>query len=342
MIRVAIAGLGFMGKTHLGVYQRLANAEVTALFDQSPKAFDISASDSGGNIRTSSGGVDLHNVRTYTSFDTMLSNGGFDVVDVTLPTFLHAEYCTSALKAGYHVFCEKPLSLDGASADLIVRKVQETKKLFGVGHCLRFWPAYVETKKLIDSGVYGRVRHAEFARLSQRPAWGWSDWFKASARSGGAGLDLHIHDVDLVLWHFGLPESLRSVGVSEKDGGISHVCTVYRYPDLSVMSEGGWICSKSFGFNMRALYVLEGATIELDFSKNPIVTVAPENGDKYPLALAPEDGYFYELEDFLRAVESGKPSAVATAQSSALAVKLCTEELRSVRENREIQTSGLL
>jgi predicted alternative tryptophan synthase beta-subunit len=57
--------------------------------------------------------------------------------------------------------------------------------------------------------------------------------------------------------------------------------------------------------------------------------------------LPAEDGYFHELEHFVHAVESGRRSGIVTAQSSALAVKLCVEEMRSVRENREVSTLGL-
>jgi predicted dehydrogenase len=199
MIKVAIAGLGFMGKMHLGVYLNLANAEVAALCDATADSLDIKSLDSGGNIETASRKVNLDSVKKYVDYDEMLRKGGFDVVDVCLPTYLHTEYVLKALDAGYHVFCEKPMAGSIEETVKILKKIEETKKLFGVGQCLRYWPAYAEIKKIVDEMKYGKVRYAEFARFSMRPDWSWKSWLTDSKRSGNAALDLHIHDVDMIL-----------------------------------------------------------------------------------------------------------------------------------------------
>ena len=87
---------------------------------------------------------------------------------------------------------------------------------------------------------------------------------------------------------------------------------------------------------MRALYLLEKATIELDYSKDPVLTVMPEGGEKYSPELPGEDGYYYELKDFVQGIERGRLSGLVTPESAALAVRLCLEEVRSAQENREI------
>ena len=341
MVKVAIAGLGFMGRTHLAVYRRLGNVQVVAVCDTSADAFEPGRR-AAGNIDTGSDSLDLGGARTFTDFGELLEAGGFDFVDLALPTFLHAEFSIRALEAGYHVFCEKPMALDGASADAMLAKVRETGRLFGIGLCLRFWPAYVEARKLVDQGRYGRLKHLALKRYSSPPTWGRNNWYHQSALSGNAALDLHVHDVDLMLWHAGIPQSVRSVGVKEKDGGFSHISTLYRYPELSATTEGGWGFSRTFGFRMTALYVLERATIELDSSRSPMLTVCPEDGDKWSPELPAEDGYFHELKDFVEAVRTGKHSGIVTPRDAALAVKLCAEEIRSARENREIETAALL
>jgi 1,5-anhydro-D-fructose reductase (1,5-anhydro-D-mannitol-forming) len=340
MVRVAIAGLGFMGRTHLAVYRRLENVQVTAVCDRAAEAFEPGGQ-AAGNIDTGSGSLDLGGAQRFTDFASLLKAGGFDFVDLALPTPLHAEFAVRALEAGYHVFCEKPMALDGSSVDAMCAKVRETGRLFGIGLCLRFWPAYVEAKKLVDQGRYGRLRHLELNRYSSPPTWGRDNWYHKSELSGNAGLDLHIHDVDLMLWHAGLPRSVRSTGVKEKDGGFSHISTVYQYPGLSATTEGGWELSKTFGFRMRALYVLERATIELDSSRSPLLTVYPDDGEKWSPELPAEDGYFHELKAFVEAVRTGVPSRVVTPEAAALAVKVCIEEIRSARENREVETSSL-
>jgi len=335
MKKIALVGVGFMGKTHLGIWSGLAGARVEALCDVRPEALELRNPQAEGNIKTAAAAVDLSAVRRFTDFDSMLQEGGFDIVDICLPTYLHAEHSVKALEKGFHVFCEKPLALTAGEADGIVQAVRRTGRLMSVGQCLRYWPAYAEIKRLLDSGKYGRVRAAEFARFSNPPTWGWDGWLMDSRRSGNAALDMHVHDVDMVLFLFGPPGSVRSVGDSEKDGGLSHITTVYSYPDKAVSSTGGWTCSKSFGFNMRAHLVLEKATVELDFRKSPTVMVFPDDGEAYALPLAEGDGYFYELRAFLAGVEAGKLETTVTVETAAQSVKLCLEEIRSAREGKE-------
>ncbi len=325
-----------MGKTHLGVYLNLPNVELTALMDLSAESLDIKSLDAGGNIQSAGGEVDLSGVKKYTDFDQMLAAGGFDIVDLCLPTFIHAEYSVKALEAGYNVFCEKPMALTAEETDRMLAAERASGKLFSVGQCLRFWPAYVEIKKIIDGRKYGKVRFAELGRYSSRPGWGWQSWLLKTQQSGNAALDLHVHDVDMVLWLLGRPKSVRSTGVTEADGGFSHISTVYGYDGMSVTSTGGWNCSDSFGFNMRAFFVLEKATIELDFSKNPVVALFPQEGEKQAVPLSDGDGYYHELVDFVAAVEKGRSSGVVTGVSAAESVKLCLLEIQSAREHREI------
>ncbi len=336
MARIALVGAGFMGKTHLGVYARLENGEVVAVCDKTDERLADAGTPPGGNIETAAKTIDLSKARMYTDYAALLADGGFDIVDICLPTFLHAQFSLEALAAGYNVFCEKPMTMDEESAGEVVRAAQGSGKLFSVGQCLRFWPAYAHIKTLIGDGTWGAARAAEFGRFSLTPTWSSDNWIVQDSMSGQAALDLHIHDTDMVLNYFGMPESVRSVGVVEPDGGVSHISTVYGFPGKAVTATGGWICSSSYGFNMRATVVFEGATVILDFSRDPVLTVYPEGGESSSPELAPEDGYYYELEDFLRGVETGTHSGVVTAESAADAVRLCRAEIRSVMESQTV------
>ncbi len=337
MTKVALTGLGFMGKMHLSVYSKLSSVEVAAICDVDEDMLNLNVRGGGGNIAVGDSSIDLSNVKKYTDFDEMLKVGGFDFVDICLPTHLHVDFSIKAMEAGYHVFCEKPLSNNLDDAKRVVNRAKELGKLFSVGQCLRYWPMYVEIKKLIDSGKYGSVRYAEFSRMSMTPTWTWKNWILDGSLSGNAALDLHIHDVDMILYLFGFPESVRSRGIVEKDGSVSHISTVYNYSDKVVASTGGWICTDSFGFNARAFYILEGATVELDISKDPVVTVYPADGDKYPLALPDGDGYYYEIKDFVDGVEKGRLSGVVTPESAYGSVRLCLTEIESAKSDREIK-----
>jgi len=339
MIRIAVVGLGFMGKTHIGVYNQLPNVEITALCDRNPDQVNLTSLDAGGNIEASSGSVDFSDIPKYTDFDEMLAKGGFDAVDITLPTDVHVDFTVRALKAGYHTFVEKPLAMNYESAMLISEAVEKSGKICSVGQCLRFWPLYTEVKKILDTRNYGAVRHAEFGRYSPPATWIVDGWSKDSSRSGNASLDLHIHDVDMILFLFGKPQSVRSVGVPDGNGFFTHISTVYQYPDVSVTSTGGWGFSPDFPFNMRALYVLDKATIEMDISREHPVMVYPYGGSPFPLELPEGDGYQFEIIDFLKRCERGELSKIVSPSEAAESVRLTRLEIQSANENREIKVN---
>ena len=336
MKSVAIAGMGFMGKTHLGVYLRHPGVRVAALFDARPESLELTRLDPGGNIATGGGNVDLGGVRRFTDYGELLDAGGFDFVDVCLPTHLHAEHCIAALERGYHVFCEKPLALDGAEARRIVQAVRRTGRLMSVGQCLRYWPAYVEARRIVREGRYGKPLAAELVRLASPPTWSVDGWHSTAAQGGNAALDLHVHDADMILWLFGRPRSVRSAGVAAADGSYAHISTLYSYDGLAVTATGGWICSSSYPFCMRALYVLERATVDLDFRRTPPLRVYPHGGEPFEPELAPGDGYEHELDAFVAGLERGRLDDTVTVEGAAEAVELCAAEIRSAREGREI------
>ena len=336
MVRVAVVGLGFMGKTHIGAYAAMPDVKIAALCDKNEDLLTLKSLDPGGNISSSGNSHDFSGIPTYTDYGRMLDEGGFDAVDITLPTDVHEEFVIRALDAGYHVFVEKPLAMDYESALRITEAAEKSGRVCSVGQCLRFWPLYAEVKGVLDSGKYGAVRHAEFGRYSPPPTWAAEGWCSNSTRSGNASLDLHIHDVDMILYLFGMPESVRSIGVPDGNGFFTHISTVYGYPDISVTSTGGWGLASGFPFRMRALYNLESATIEMDSSWEQPVMVYPDQAEPYALELPDGDGYRNELLDFVSRCESGMTSEIVSPRVAAESVRLTRAEIQSAREGREI------
>ncbi len=332
MVRIALAGVGLMGRTHLRAYRAIPEARITALCDNEadlsrPAAVFAQAGWPAAELGRAG------EVRVFRDIDSLLAAGCADAVDVCLPSDLHREATVRALRAGCHVMCEKPMALDVASTRAMIEAARESSRLLSVGQCLRFWPAYVEIKRLIDERRYGRVLTAFFERCSGPPTWG-RNWFADPRRSGGALLDLHIHDVDMVLHLFGLPRSVVSTGLGP--GGAKHVATTYRYDDKVVGAAAGWTASSSHGFNMRAFLTLEAATVSLDFAREDKLVVFPEGGERFVPRLASGDGYEHELRDFVLGIEAGRLSGIVTPESAARSVFVCLEERRSIAEGREI------
>lgn len=337
MTKVAIVGLGFMGKMHLGIYSSLDQVEIAAICDSNKSRLNLSSlSEAGGNIETKDQDIDLSGAKAFTNYQEMLKDGGFDFVDICLPTYLHKEFSVAAMEAGYDVFCEKPMALTGEEADEMMAVADKTGQLLTVGQCLRYWPMYVEIKRMIDTEMYGKVLSAELSRYSMTPGWSSNDWMLKGELSGNAAFDLHIHDVDMVLNLFGKPTGVTSSGVEAFTSGFGHIATLYTYPDKTVTSVGNWICTDSFGLAMRAFIVLEKGVIELDTGKPDVLAVYPADGDKQVIELDAQDGYFYEIQDFISHVVSREPLTIVTPDTANESVKVVLTEIASAKLKKSL------
>ena len=195
MLRIGIVGWGFMGKMHFRCYKSDTNVEVTAICDVDAKQLQ-NASGVTGNISGAEDDLDLSNIALYSDLSKMLAEEKLDALSIASPTFLHASQTIEALNAGVHVFCEKPMALNSGDCREMAEVAIQSGKTLQIGHCIRFWPEYVQAKEIIDSQKYGKVLAATFQRLSLTPTWSWDNCFLDGKRSGGAMLDLHIHDTE--------------------------------------------------------------------------------------------------------------------------------------------------
>ncbi len=270
-VKVGIIGFGFMGTTHWGVYNGLRNAKVVAIADVDPAKRRGDISKVVGNIGggDNSKPLDLSGVKTYAEANDLIADPDVDVVDVCVPTTLHMRYVLTALKFGKHVFCEKPLCRTVAEMRAIISTAKEAKGFFNVGLCVRAWPEYRHAYEYYRSGKAGKMLSATFKRISPGvDGNSWRNWYMDGQVSGGALLDLHVHDTDAVNYFFGKPKAVLSIGANVvSKGGIDHVVTAYDYGDgRLVMAEGGWEQAKGATFEMSFTIVCEKATLKLDAS----------------------------------------------------------------------------
>lgn len=337
-VNVGVVGLGFMGVTHIKAYQQIRNARLVAVCDPVCQPVNGQLADPGGNVGNSKPvQLNMKQVTAYRNLDDFLKDPNVDLVDICVPTKLHAPTALAALKAGRHVICEKPLARTAAIAREIVEAATQAKGFFMPAMCMRFWPGWAWLKDLIDQKTYGQVLAARFRRVSEPPGWGKENYFKG-AQSGGALLDLHIHDTDFVQFCFGRPKSVFSTGLSKFSGAIDHVVTQYLYESgIAVMAEGSWLMVPKGGFNMAYTMHFEKATVDFDLSRGPDALKLIVAG-KLPRVIKPKgsDGYVGELRHIVDAVQTGQPPSVVTAQDALSAVEICEAEEASVKTGKVI------
>ncbi len=340
MIRVGIAGLGFMGKMHLRCYRDLEDVQVVAICDTDPAKFEDTTG-TAGNIEGAAAPLDFTGVQLYDRFDKMLTEASLDAVSITLPTYLHKDHTIQALQAGVHVLCEKPMAATVEQGREMAAQARQSGRRLQVGHCIRFWPEYVKAKELIDSGRYGQVRAATFQRLSLTPTWSWQNWILEADKSGGAALDLHIHDADFVQYVFGMADQVFSRATRGPSGGDDHIVTQYLYGDNRVITaEGGWIMAPSFGFQMSFHIVLAEATIVYDCTRQPAFRVCPADGEAFSPEVFPGDGYSNEIAHFVRAVRGESVPEIITPEQSVDSLRLVLAEQHSAATGQIVRVDG--
>lgn len=339
-INVGIIGMGMMGRTHYEAYQQLPDVRVRAICDNKLARATGDLSGTSGNVLKD--GVDrisMEGIHGTINWREVATHSDVDVVDICVRTPGHVELAQAAFDAGKHVLCEKPLARTSADAEKLVAAADRSGRLFMPAMCLRFWPEWVWAKQAVAERRFGRVRGATFRRVASMPR----GWFSDGAQSGGALLDLHIHDVDFIQWLFGIPPRVYARGYSKTSGEIDHVLTQYLYdggdaPEL-VTAEGSWCMADGFEFQMLFTINCESATIDYDFGRGAAALRLMREGNVETVACTPETGYVGELRYFTDCVRRGERPTVVTGRDAITCLKILEAERESVLSGRAIDVA---
>jgi predicted dehydrogenase len=262
--------------------------------------------------------------------EEMIKKENLDFVDICLPTHLHAPMSVKAMELGVHVFCEKPMARSSAQcADMIAASERTGKKLM-IGHCLRYWDVYVYAKNCLDNGTFGKCLGAYFYRGGGTPIWSWENWLLTREHSGGCLLDQHVHDIDTVVWMFGLPKAVSSTGLNVVPGsGYDIVSSNYLYENGPVVNaQDDWTINGE-GYNFEMLYRINFEKGALIFEKGKLM-VHPQGGSKFEAELEKNDAYYDELIIFTKLISGEKPfDHISLLKSHMQTIQLAEAEEKS-------------
>ncbi|MBC8102135.1 MAG: Gfo/Idh/MocA family oxidoreductase, partial [Cytophagales bacterium] len=205
-LRVAIIGAGHIGATHARAWARLADAEIVAIVD--PRR------DAARALAETIGAV---GASVYADADALFAaqGEGVDAVGISVPTALHRVLTETALAAGKHVLCEKPMALTPTDCDAMIAAARIAGKVFTVGQVVRFFPEYANAKRLVESGAVGTPASVRTRRGGDFPH-AHDDWYADVSQSGGVIFDLLVHDIDWVQWCFGPIIRVYAQGLTER------------------------------------------------------------------------------------------------------------------------------
>ncbi len=304
-LRVAEVGIGGISGAHIPAWSRMEDVELVAICDIRPEKMDRF----DGMITA----------RKYTDFDEMLEKETFDILDITLPTYMHADFAVKALDKGIHVVTEKPISLKKADVARVYEAAERNNRCFMVAHVLRFWPGYMYLKDCMDTGRFGKLVSGTMTRIGTIPRSSWDNWMQDPERSGMVPFDLHIHDLDFLIYTMGKPQ------IDHLYHAMDYMHVIYKFGDVPVACESAWFHAP-INFRATFRFQFEKAVLDFDGGKLRIskddwtaqdldLNSSVEEGNYIPQS----DGYYNELRYFADCVKNGtKPEIMKPCELEAV------------------------
>ena len=304
-LKVAEVGMGGISGVHVSAWNRMDDVELVAICDIRPEMMDRYDGQT--------------TARKYTSFDEMLECEDMDILDITLPTYMHADFAIKAIERGIHVVTEKPISLHREDVARVYEAAEKNGRCFMVAQVLRFWPEYVYLKDCLDSGRYGKLVSGTMTRIGGIPNNTWNNWMHVPELSGMVPFDLHIHDLDFLVYALGKP------AVEHVFHGMDYMHAVYNFGGARIACEAAWFHAPvQFAATFRMQFenaVLEfnGVSLKIYMNDGTISDLNMASSIEEGCYVPQSDGYFNELRYFTDCVKEGKmPEIIQPAELEAV------------------------
>lgn len=330
-LRLAVAGLGRLGFHHAeNVAFQLPGVELAAVCSVVPQELERAAQAFPGAAR-------------YADYEEMLRHPGLDGVVIATPSALHVAHIEAALRAGLHVFSEKPLGVTVEECLHAERVVAEhPNQVFLLGFMRRFDPNYVYAKQQVQAGRIGKPFLVRSYSLD--PIASLASVLRYVPHSGGIFLDVAVHDIDLANWYLGgLPVSAYAVGGAFTSpefaayGDADNACSMLQYAggEMAFLYVGR---TAAHGYHIETEIVgVEGMLRISPTPQKNLVQIFGRNGvlqeclsgflERFDVA------YLAELQEFVACIREGRQPEITAADGTA-ATRIAFALTESFRERR--------
>ena len=290
--------------------------------------------------------------------EDVLDDKAIELVIIASETNKHADLAVAACAAGKNVIVQKPMALSLADCDRIIDAVDRNGVWFSMAFQMRYDPANIRMKQLIDDGSVGRVgvlrrRHCIGVLFSEAFITGGSNWHISAEANMGMWMDDASHAADFMYWMLGQPVSV----VAEIDNVLTNVApddtgvALYRFQN----GEVGILFNSSVtwaGENTTEIYGDRGVVIQ-NYGDGPSLAVAPPPDAvavKYFDSQAPEKGWQDQgipipaghgvriqavASNLIKAYKAGKPTV--SAREGRVSTEMILASYRAAREGRRVE-----
>jgi UDP-N-acetylglucosamine 3-dehydrogenase len=328
-MKVAVIGVGSMGRNHARVYSELPEAELVAVADADSKMVEATAK--------------KHGARAYTEYRVMLEREKPDAVSIAVPTAMHEKVGLDVLDFGAHVLIEKPIAATVEEGEHLMAKAQAVNRQLMVGHVVRFNPAIQALKQKLDSGELGRIFQIFCRRAGP---------FPIRIRDVGVIVDLAPHDVDIMRYLAGA-EPVRVYAEVERQIHTDHEDLMWATLRFQGGVVGGlelnWLTPtkirETFVLGERGLFRVDDLTQDLYFFENALIRDVQwttlqnlrgvSEGSMTRFAIPRYEPLKAELQAFLKAVQEQTPVPVS-GRDGLTALKISLALIQSGREHKVV------
>ena len=328
-LKVAVIGVGAMGRNHVRVYSEMPGVELVGVADADTQAAETVARRYG--------------TRAYTDYRRLLDEQEPEAVTIAVPTVDHLDVALQVIQCGIDILIEKPIAFSVDEGQRIITAAQQAGVQLMVGHIERFNPAVIALKKHLADGELGRVFQIDARR--QGP-------FPVRVVDVGVVIDLAVHDLDVMRYVSGTEvvrvyaeterrihstrEDLLTGLVRLSDGVIGTLTINWLTPtkirELYVTGERGMF---RVDYLTQDLYFFENATANGGEWENLRVLRGVSEGRMIRHVVTKKEPLRAEQEAFLAAVRGEAPVAV-TGKDGLKALELAQATVTSGLEHRAI------
>lgn len=273
----------------------------------------------------------------HTRIDDLLDRPDIEAVIVATPNHTHCEYTVAALKAGKHVFCEKPMALRLEDCDNMIGVAGRTGLTLMIGHVMRFYSGCSYLKKAITDGEIGQPIVCDVSRTGwvEVGSWGKS-WRRSKELCNNSLFESTIHEIDLMRWFMG------DVG-SVMGHGFNFLHPELDYDDCTIASlkfKSGALGTLESGYAFRLgdhRVKINGAmgAAQLDFETSTVGIVAKDKAKRTEPLISGMDPVAAELQHYVDCLTSGK-APITDGQEGRGAVEIATAINRSAEAGRPV------
>jgi predicted dehydrogenase len=319
-IAFALAGAGNLAKwEHLPNIKKLSGVALRAVY-------------SAGGVRGKSYALRFGAAYACSEYEEILKDPAIDAVLIASRNQHHAAQSLAALRAGKHVFVEKPMALSAEECRDLLAAERESRRRLTVGFNRRFAPYYRE----LQNALARRAGPAVVQCRINSPGISGSYWM-ADPAIGGAILGEACHFIDLMYWLLGsepVSVSAYSLPTGKSDPiGENNLVAAFRFLDGSIGNlTYCTVGSKTSGGERVEVFAQGVGAFTEDFKR-----VGMHRGTRSGNSrLWPEKGYAAQMADFVESIRSGQPPAV-TAVDGARATLGCLAMMEAARGGEPVQ-----